>query len=112
MWGGAASGGVLPYFNMGGPSRNRRPPPLGKAERFEGYTTFNISKLGLPVAAAIDLIGAQLAQQILAGMLSTRDDTSAEQWADTTINAFKQTLAYDTIYDQPRIHERMADMAP
>src|SRR5260221_980783 len=107
----AATSWVLSYVNNRGPSLEPLAPPLGKAERFEGYTTFNISKLGLPVAAAIDLIGAQLARQILAGMLSTRDDTSAEQWAATAINAFKQTLAYDTIYDQPRIHERMADMA-
>jgi hypothetical protein len=107
----AATTWVLSYVNNRGPSLEPLGPPLGKAERFEGYTTFNISKIGLPVAAAIDLIGAQLAQQILSGMLSMRDDTSAEQWAETTLAAFKQTLAHDDLYDQPRIHERMADLA-
>src|SRR5260221_11157631 len=45
---------MLPYVDGSGPDLAPLAPPLGKAERFEGYTTFNVSKLGLPTAAAID----------------------------------------------------------
>src|SRR5260221_8686713 len=86
------------------------PPPLGKAERFEGYTTFNVSKLGLPTAAAIDLIGGNLSQQILNAMVTMQDDASVEQWVESTLLAFKQALVYHTLYAQPKIPERLNEL--
>src|SRR5206468_1231530 len=72
--------------------------------------TFNVSKLGLPVAAAIDLIGGNMAQQILNGMTTMRDEPSVDAWVETTLAGFKQALNYDTFFEEHKLHERLADL--
>ncbi|MEP7288930.1 MAG: tubulin-like doman-containing protein [Chloroflexota bacterium] len=84
--------------------------PPGKTERFDGFTTFNVSKIGLPVTTAIDLVGGSLSQDILAAMLEVRQEPSTEQWSETTLAAFKQTLVYDTFYEEPKIRDRMSEL--
>src|SRR5205823_3759341 len=64
---------MLSYVGGPGPNLAQPEPPSAKDERFKGYTTFNLAKLSLPVSAAADLVGGNLAQQVLAGMLSMRD---------------------------------------
>ncbi|MCC7447450.1 MAG: hypothetical protein IT324_08550 [Anaerolineae bacterium] len=101
---------ALSYVNSTGPDLAPLAPVTAGMERFNGYTTFNVSKLGLPIAAATDLIGGNLAQQILANMLSRREDASTEEWAKTTLTAFKQALMYDNLFDEPKIHDRLSDL--
>ncbi len=101
---------VLSYVNSPGPDLPALPPVAAGTERFAGYTTFNVSKLGLPVAAATDLIGGNLAQQILANMLARRDDIPTEEWARTTLTGFKQALMFDTLFDEPKIQDRLHEM--
>src|SRR5579859_7757642 len=70
---------ALSHVDGRGPDLAPLTPPLGKAERFEGYTLFNVSKLAMPVGAGIDLIGTSLAQQILSGMLSLPSSVSIDE---------------------------------
>jgi hypothetical protein len=98
------------YVNGSGPNLTPLTHVAGKGERFDGYTTFNISKLGLPVAAAADLIGANLANQILTGMTTIRDDESVNEWANSTLETFKQALVFDTLYQEVKVLDRLSDL--
>ncbi|HLY28582.1 MAG TPA: tubulin-like doman-containing protein, partial [Aggregatilineales bacterium] len=101
---------ALSYVGNKGPDLSPLTPPLGKAERFEGYTLFNISKLAMPVGAGIDLIGASLAQQILAGMMTLPPNVSVDEWVETTLAGFKQALVYDKLFEEPKVSERLSEL--
>jgi hypothetical protein len=106
-----ATSWVLSYVDGEGPALEPLPPLSAKAERFGGYTTCNIGKLGLPVGAAIDLVGTNLAQQILTSMQRMSDDSSVDDWAKATLESFKTALMYDTLFDEPKIRDRLHELA-
>src|SRR5258707_8961201 len=59
----------------------------------------------------MDMIGGNLAQQILVRMRSISDKTSVDEWSETTLTTFKQALAYDSLYDVSKVRDRMSELA-
>jgi hypothetical protein len=102
---------VLSYAGGSGPDLTPLPPLSPKAERFDGYTTFNVVKLGLPVGTATDLIGGNLAQQILSAMLSISDESSVDEWAKSTLSSFKSALMYDSLFNDSKVHDRLHELS-
>ncbi len=102
---------LLSYVGGPGPNLAPLPPQSSKGERFDGYTTFNVAKLGLPVAAAGDLIGGNVAQQILANMQSMHDANSVDEWAKSTLASFKTALMWDNLFDEPKVRDRLHELS-
>jgi Tubulin like/AAA domain len=102
---------LLSYVNGPGPNLAPLPPLSARSERFGGYTTFNVAKLGLPVAAAGDLIGGNLAQQILANMQTMPDAGSVDEWAKSTVSSFKTALMYTNLFDEAKVRDRLLELA-
>ncbi len=103
---------VLSHVNGSGPALDELPPLSAKTERFSGYTTFNVSKLALPVGTAVDLVGGNLAQQLLTTMLSIRDeDASVDEWAQSTLDMFKEELLLDSLFDDPKVSDRLHELS-
>ncbi|MEP7284659.1 MAG: tubulin-like doman-containing protein [Chloroflexota bacterium] len=82
-------------------------------ERFNGYTTFNVSKLGLPVSGVVDLMSSEVARQALATLLRTETSTvlpEIQAWVGDTITAFQQATLFDTLLDESAVHERLWEL--
>ncbi len=86
------------------------PPLAPEVERFDGYTTFNVSKLGLPVSGITDLIASDLANRVLARLLTPETESTIPDWVKTTISAYQQAMMQATLFDEPKVRERWRDM--
>jgi len=86
------------------------PPLAPDIERFDGYTTFNVSKLGLPVSGVVDLIASDLAKRVLTGLLAPETETTIPDWVKATISAYQQAMKQPTLFDEPKVRERWRDM--
>jgi hypothetical protein len=83
--------------------------PREKAEQFGSYTTFGATKVALPTARALELMGAQLAEKVLravAEQWSSPDFTSqGNLWAENLQNALNSDELQASLAVQARIQE-------
>jgi hypothetical protein len=77
---------VLSYAGGSGPDLAPLPPLSSKVERFDGYTTFNVVKLGLPVGTATDLIGGTWRSRFICHAEHQRESRTN---AKSTLSSFK-----------------------
>lgn len=83
--------------------------PSEKAEQFGSYTTFGATKVALPTARALELLGGQLAEKVLravAEQWSSPDFTAqGNLWAENLQNALNSDDLQASIAVQERIQE-------
>lgn len=82
----------------------------GRRDRFDGYTFFNVSKLGLPVAAANELIGGQIAQRLLDGLVSMRTQIAVGPWVQSVMQICHQDMLVADVLRKPGVRERVNEM--
>lgn len=78
-------------------------------ERFRGYSIFGVSKLALPVRAAMDLAAVSLAQSALAAVKDSHLQTSPAEWVQSALEAARRS-AYDfDLVEHRTIRDQLAD---
>jgi hypothetical protein len=82
-------------------------PPDDGADRLSSYSTFGVSKLALPVRAAMDMAAVGLAQSALRAVKSTHAATATTSWVGHMLAQARSALVEADILRAPNVVERL-----
>ncbi|MBN1678657.1 MAG: AAA family ATPase [Anaerolineae bacterium] len=78
-------------------------------DRFQGYSTIGISKLALPIRAAMDLAAVGLAQSTLSAIKSTHANTATTGWSSQIVQQARRALLDVNLLQASDVANRMRE---